>query len=244
MKHKKYYDIWTKFIQDYPKYFLNNTEKWINKLNDVKNYMNINKGSPSRYSKNDYEKDLGSWLVTQKENYNKSKKMFTYENINKIWNNFLLEFKKYLLNNEEKWYDKFDNLEKYIEENGKLPIHKQSEKDSLGLWVTTQNKNYRKKSQIMEKKEIYELWADFLKKNYLLFLTKEELWNNDLFLVKEFIDKNGNRPKKNSEDIEEKRLGNWLVHQIQNFKNEKNNMKDNNIKKEFSNFCEEYKKYI
>jgi hypothetical protein len=242
MKHKKYYDIWTKFIQDYPKYFLNNTEKWINKLNDVKNYMNKNKGSPSRYSKNDYEKDLGSWLATQKENYNKSKKMFTYENINKIWNNFLLEFKKYLLNNEEKWYDKFDNLEKYIEENGKLPIHKQSEKDSLGLWVTTQNKNYRKKSQIMEKKEIYELWSDFLKKNNVLFLTKEELWNNDLKLVKEFIYKNGNRPKKNS--VEEKRIGNWLVHQIQNFKNEKNNMKDINIKKEFSNFCEEYKKYI
>ena len=244
MKHKKYYDIWTKFIQNYPKYFLNHTEKWINKLNDVKNFININKTSPSRYSKNEYEKDLGSWIASQKENCNKNKKMFSHENIIKIWNNFLLEFKKYILTNDEKWYDKFYNLEKYIEENGKLPIHKQIEKDSLGLWIITQNKNYKKMSQIMEKKEIYELWADFLKKNYLLFLTKEDIWNNDLFLVKEFIDKNGNRPKKNSEDIEEKRLGNWLVHQIQNFKNNKNNMKDVNIRNKFEIFYEKYQKYI
>jgi superfamily II DNA or RNA helicase len=244
MKHKKYYDIWTKFIEDYPKYFLNHTEKWINKLNDVKNFININKTSPSRYSKNEYEKDLGSWIASQKENCNKNKKMFSHENIIKIWNNFLLEFKKYLLNNDEKWYDKFDNLEKYIEENGKLPVHKQSEKDSLGLWVITQNKNYKKMSQIMEKKEIYELWTYFLKKNYLLFLTKEDIWNNDLILVKEFIDKNGNRPKKNTEDIEEKRLGNWLVHQLQNFKYNKNNMKDCNIRNKFESFYEKYKKYI
>ena len=99
-------------------------------------------------------------------------------------------------------------------------------------------------SQIMEKKEIYELWTYFLKKNYLLFLTKEDIWNNDLILVKEFIDKNGNRPKKNTEDIEEKRLGNWLVHQIQNFKYNKNNMKDCDIRNKFESFYEKYKKYI
>jgi superfamily II DNA or RNA helicase len=244
MKHKKYYDIWTKFIEDYPKYFLNHTEKWINKLNEVKNFININKASPSRYSKNEYEKDLGSWMASQKENCNKNKKMFSHENIIKIWNDFLLEFKKYLLNNYEKWYDKFDNLEKYIEENGNLPVHKKNEKDSLGLWIITQNKNYKKMTQIMEKKEIYELWTYFLKKNYLLFLTKEDIWNNDLILVKEFIDKNGNRPKKNSEDIEEKRLGNWLVHQIQNFKYNKNNMKDCDIRNKFESFYEKYKKYI
>ena len=52
------------------------------------------------------------------------------------------------------------------------------------------------------------------------------------------------RPNKRSEDIEEKQLGNWLVHQTQNYKKNIYNMKNENIKKEFEEFLEEFKDFI
>ena len=243
MKHQKYYDIWTNFMTYNPSQFLNHEEKWIQKLNLVKDYMIQTKDSPSRYSKNEYEKDLGVWTAAQKANFKSKVKMFSpekYENIIKLWQEFNIEYKKYLLTNEEKWYDRLGELQNYIDEFKKLPVHKRNEKDSLGLWVSTQNKNYKIKKQIMSNPVFYEIWHNMINDNQDLFLTKEEIWLNDLTKLKTFIKEMKHRPNKNSSNIEEKRLGNWLQHQCQNHKNDQFSMNTKSIKQEFENFMKEY----
>ena len=43
MKYEKYYNLWKNFMEINPNQFLNNEEKWINKLNQLKEFININK---------------------------------------------------------------------------------------------------------------------------------------------------------------------------------------------------------
>jgi len=244
MKHQKYYDIWTKLMSENSSQFLNHEEKWIQTLNLVKHFMNENKDSPSRYSKNKDEKELGYWLSRQKINCKNCDKLFTHENIVKIWTEFNNEFKKYLFTNEEKWYDKFDELQNYIKEKSELPVHKRNTLDSLGLWVQTQNKNHKLQKQIMSNPIFYELWQNFLLENKELFMSNEEIWLQDLEKLKSFIDERKMRPNKNSSNEEEKRLGNWLVHQNQNYKKSQNNMKVESIKNEFEKLIADFSKFI
>lgn len=247
MKHQKYYDIWTGFMTHNPTQFLNHEEKWIQKLNLVKDYMNQTKDSPSRYSKDEYEKDLGVWVAAQKANCKSQVKMFSpgkYEEILKLWIDFNTKFKKYLLTNEEKWHDRLEELKQYINKFNKLPTHKRNEKDSLGLWVSTQNKNYKIKKQIMSNPIFYELWYNLINENEELFFSKEEIWLNNLTKLKTFIKDMKYRPNKNSSNTEEKRLGNWLQHQQQNYKNKDNSMKTESLKQEFESFMKEYENDI
>jgi superfamily II DNA or RNA helicase len=244
MKHKKYYDIWIKFKEDYEKYFSNHTIKWIEKLNEVKEFMIKFNSAPSRYSKNKYEHDLGEWIANQKTNYKNQKKMLSHVDIIEIWLEFNEEFKKYLFTNEEKWNYQFENVKAYIDENNKLPVHKAGDIDSLCVWIGTQHKNYKAKTQIMNDEEYYDKWTEFLKQYSKYFLTEEEIWFENLEKLTSFILCYQTRPNKRSEDAEEKQLGNWLVHQTQNYKKNVYNMKNENIKKEFQEFLEEFKDFI
>jgi hypothetical protein len=68
MNNEEFYNKWTKFINDYEKYF-NNNKKWINTLEQVKNYIDKHNQRPSQYDKNITIKTLGSWIWTQLKNY-------------------------------------------------------------------------------------------------------------------------------------------------------------------------------
>jgi len=62
MNNTNIYDKWTEFIntEKYKKYFISNEEGWINKLKDIKNYIDENEKRPSVQSKNKEIKQLGT----------------------------------------------------------------------------------------------------------------------------------------------------------------------------------------
>ena len=242
MQYPKYTQIWQKFMTDYPQNFLNNEEKWLNKLNKVKKYVEDHNNAPSRYSKDPVEKELGLWFAMQKENCRRNIKMFMHENIITIWKNFIEEHKKHFMTNIEVWYDRFDELNNYIMENGKLPVHKRNEKQSLGLWIQTQNKNYKQKTQIMANSEFYDIWTDFLYKNSEFFMTNEELWYSNLLKLTSYINEFNKLPDKRSLEKDERSLYDWLSHQNQNLKKNTNIMRNNQfVKNDFEKFLQEYK---
>jgi len=260
MKHQKYYDIWTKFMTEYPEKFLNHDEKWISMLNKVKKFMIDNDNSPSRYSKdtednediedtedidnlNSTEKEarLGSWLAAQKENYRRCIKIFTHPNIVKIWEDFNIEFKKYLLTHNETWHSRLNELKVYIDTNGKRPstTSKDEKIKSLGIFISTQNKNYETRSQIMSNNEIYEIWKDFLKTYHDKLLDPDEKWYYSFNLLKEFVEKESRKPNKRSTNQNEKQIGEWFQKQSTKYKN--NKMNSNEIKTDYENLLNKYK---
>ena len=71
-------------------------EEWILLLELVKKYIDENKKSPSRSNKDKNVKKLGVWISRQKENY-KNKKYTVYnETIRPLWQDFIIEYKKYI----------------------------------------------------------------------------------------------------------------------------------------------------
>ncbi len=65
---------------------------------------------------------------------------------------FLEEYKEYFKSYDEIWYEKFDELKEFIDENKKRPYEKlkNNEEKQLGKWVSTQTQNYKNKKESMK----------------------------------------------------------------------------------------------
>jgi len=71
-----------------------------------------------------------------------------------------------------------------------------------------------------------------------------EIWLNKLDKVKQYIDENHKRPSKDDENLEIKKLCNWLNNQNTNYKNKTQIMANELIYIEWTNFITEYKQYF
>ena len=91
MEDKNIYNLWTKFINDekYKEFFEDNSTLWINKLNDIKKYIDENNKRPSSKDKNNKIKTLDKWIGTQLKNYKNKKKIIKNENIYNLWTEFI-----------------------------------------------------------------------------------------------------------------------------------------------------------
>jgi superfamily II DNA or RNA helicase len=246
---------WIEFINDekYSKYFLSNQELWTNNLNEVKMFIDKNNKLPTKESKNKEEKTLGKWVSHQKHNHKKNQFIMKLNiDIKKLWIDFINDekYRNYFLSNKEIWMNNLNELKKFIDENDSLPssISKNDEEKTLINWLNTQKQNYKNNSRIIKNEKIKEKWKEFINdekyKTYLL--SYEELWKNNLFQVKKFINENYKKPTKESKNKEEKALGTWVLRQKKNYKNNSGIIKNIEIKKLWEDFIndEKYIKYI
>ena len=72
----------------------------------------------------------------------------------------------------------------------------------------------------------------------------ELIWNFNFKKLKLYLNKNERKPSLKSKDLNTKILAKWFYRQIQNYKNNKFIMKNNNIKIKWEQFIFEYKKYF
>ena len=252
MKNKKYYDIWTQFLEKYSNYKKDDEKRWISILDKVKQFMDNNQDSPSRYAKDtnkklnnelsedttdidtyySIESNLGSWVANQKENYKKRIKMFSYKIVNgnnvnnhdiivQLWTQFNIEYKKYLLTHEENWYSTLDDLKNYIKQNNKRPSEhsKDTKIRQLALFVATQTKNYKNRSQIMSDETVYNTWTLFMETYMDKFKSADEKWYDRLDDLDNFIETYKRRPNKHSTNVDEKSIAEWLVKQSAKYRN-------------------------
>ena len=132
----------------------------------MKSFIELNKNRPNSKSKNKEEKKIGLWLGTQKLNYKNNEKSMQDENRKKIWEEFLEDYKEYLKDGEEIWYDNFEKLKSFIELNKKLPssTSKNKEEKYLGKWLDHQKQNYKNNQHGMKDEDKRTLFKDFLEK--------------------------------------------------------------------------------
>jgi len=155
------------------------------------------------------------------------------------------------MDNETLWKETLGNVKQYMDANEKRPS-KHSDDDNtkrLGQWISHQIYNYKNKNDIMKDNEyIRGLWKDFINdpKYRDLFIVIDDVkkWKENFQKVSEYIEKNNKRPSASSKDKDTKILGSWISTQIQNYKNRKKIMKEENIKKLWKDFINEYKKYF
>ena len=101
---------------------------------------------------------------------------------------------------------------------------------------------------IKSKKERKKINEEYIEKNKIKILGvklyRSENWYETLSKVKKYINEHNKRPTSINKDKQIKRLGQWISHQITNYKNKKYNMQNEDIYNEWSNFINEYEEYF
>ena len=235
---------WDQFIDKYKDYFLSNEEIWYNNLEKVKKYIDKYNFRPAEKSKDNNIKQLGKWICTQKTNYKKNENIMKNNNIRIKWEQFIDEYNEYFLSNEEIWYNNLEKVKKYIDEYKCRPVGNNKNIKILTNWICKQQINYKINKNIMKYNNIKVKWQQFIDEYKEYLLSNEEIWHNNLEKVKKYIDEYKCRPAEKSIYYNIKQLGQWICTQQHNYKNNKQNMKDNNIKVKWEQFIDKYKEYF
>ena len=144
---------------------------WEEKLEMVKKIVIDTGKLPSNSSKEPKTKQIGSWVSSQKINYEKSLQIMRNPSIRKKWENFTSKYPVLFMSNEEFWMHRLGDVNKYVVKSGKLPSAR--DKDTiikeLGSWVSHQKRNYPKSQDIMKNFSIRKEWEEFTSKYPLLF---------------------------------------------------------------------------
>jgi predicted metal-binding transcription factor (methanogenesis marker protein 9) len=246
MKNQEIYDLYTEFKDNYSEYFLTNKEIWKKNLSDVQKFIEKHHKRPYQLSKDSVEKYLGQWLSTQTTNYTTRSYIMKNQEIYDAYTEFRKKYAEYLMTNEEFWKKTLSEVQDFMEKHHKRPS--QTSKDSvekyLGQWLSTQNKNYTTRSQIMKNQEIYDAYTEFRKKYSEYLMTNEEFWKKTLSELQDFMEKHHKRPSQTSKDIVEKQLGKWLGTQTTQYRTRSNIMKNQEIYDAYTKFRDNYSEYL
>jgi superfamily II DNA/RNA helicase len=244
MKNDIIYNKFTDFLEMYKDYFIPNIELWNNHFEKVVNYIKENNKIPSDKNKDKDIKLLGSWLTNQKTNYRLKNRIMKNDMIYNKFKNFLENYNKYLLSNEEVWYNNLEKVMQYIKENNKLPSSESKDIKILGNWLSIQKNNYKKCVKIMKNDIIYKKFKDFQETYKECFLSNEEVWNNNLEKVIQYINMNDKLPSPTDKTKEINILGQWLSSQKINYKKKEQIMKNDIIYNKFKVFLKTYNNYF
>ena len=250
--YPKVKELWDKLLIDYP--IILNTKKgwveeWIEKMNKIQEYININKRMPELRSKNIIVKQLSSWYYGQKNNYNKNKKLLNNDNITKLWEEFIEKNKIYFpIDDNEIWMKNYNDVIIFITKYSKRPNKESKDKteNKLGSWLSNQLGFYKNNTFQFKNLDLTEKFKNMILKYPYLFekTDKDEynvkIWFENFKLVNDYILLNNKRPLglKNNSDVD---LNSWLIHQISNMKNKENMLSRDNIYLAFNEFYLKYR---
>ena len=171
MKDEDIRKLWEDFINKYPELFKSNKEIWIEKKNQLEDYIQTNNKLPWQTDKDNGDRLLAKWKTHQIQNYYKRVHNMKDEDIRKLWEDVVNKYPELFKSNKEIWIEKKNQLEDYIQANNKLPNKRNNDNyiSSLGSWCSGQKQHYKKKDKHMEKEDIRKIWEDFTAKYPHLF---------------------------------------------------------------------------
>ena len=241
MKNNDIYNLWNNFVNNlnYKKYFdIDKIRNWKLNLEQLKNFIDENNARPQKHI------ILYAWTQIQICNFKNKLQIMKNEEIYNLWQIFIedINYKKYFMDYETEWFQTLEEIKKYLLENKVRPTKQTDTK--LSRWIIRQQSNFENKTDLMTRKHIYISWNKFVNddkfKEY--FISYEEQWKCNFSLLKQFIDNNNKRPTVKTNKF----LSSWLETQIQNYKNKKTIMINENIYKLWIEFINDakYRKYI
>jgi ribosomal RNA-processing protein 8 len=246
MKNEEIRKEWEEFIKKNQIYFQTNEKEWRSNLIQVQKYIDENNKRPSSTDKIKEINKLGNWIQNQLTNYKTKSYIMKNEEIRIEWEEFINKNQIYFQSNEEEWRSNLFQVQKYIDENNKRPsqIDKNEDIKCLGQWIQNQLTNYKIKKDIMKNEEIRKEWEEFIKKNQIYFQTNEKEWRSNLIQVQKYIDENNKRPSSTDKNKEINKLGQWIQHQLSNYKLKSQIMKNEEIRIEWEEFINKNQIYF
>jgi superfamily II DNA or RNA helicase len=237
---------WEDFTERYSEHFKSNEEQWNDNLEEVSVYIDEYKERPSQYSKDKRTKQLGSWLYYQTENYKKNAQIMSDPIYRKKWEDFTEKYSEYFKPGEEIWGENLEELSVYIDEHKERPTTSNKDKriKKLGMWVSHQTTNYKKKTHSMSNLLYRKKWEGFKEKYSEYFKSNEEQWGDNLEAVSLYFDGHKKRPSTRSKDKRTKQLGAWINTQNNNYKKKTWIMSNLIYRKKWEYFKGKYSEYF
>jgi hypothetical protein len=157
---------------------------------------------------------------------------------------YLMDVKEYVIVG---WMEMYGKVVEFMEKYERKPCHysENREEKKLGIWIRTQQRNYKdKKGNVYIIKEYKNKWNEINIKYYELLKSKKDTWNDNYNIVIEFIKINKRRPQRRSKNNIEKKIGAWFEKQQTNYINNIKCMKDNKRKQLWKELIEKYNEYF
>jgi superfamily II DNA or RNA helicase len=237
---------WEKFIIENTEVFKSKQEIWEDKLSKVHNYIQKYKKLPSaNKSKHTYNDIvLGGWISNQKQNYKNNWELMKDATIRLKWETFVNKNPQLFKTANEIWVDNLVSLKLYITTHNKSPTEHSKDPiiKALGNWKSIQKQNYKNKQNCLKDEQLRLKWDEFISENSIFFMTNEEIWNDNLIAVKNFINEHKRLPSRNDTNPSIKKIMLWITTQKQNYKNNKNIMKNQVIRQKWEVLIDEYSK--
>lgn len=225
-----------KFVEEYGEYFKSPETIWHENFKKYTDYLDTYKKRPVASDKNEGH-FLAQWHHTQLTSLNAGTGIMKDENLKIIFNSLKTneKYKKYFVSNENIWYDTCKLVEEYIEKNKKKPSveDKDESNKKLGTWLKNQIKSDKDNTGILANKEISDTFKKLKNKFPKLFMTFEEIWDENFIQLKKYVEKEGKKPSCKSTDPLIKKLGCWS--------NDQKKMKTKNEEryKIYNKYCED-----
>jgi superfamily II DNA or RNA helicase len=216
---------------------------WQEKLKMVEDYIIIYNKLPSNHSKDAKVLSIARWLVNQKKYYAKNQYCMKNILIKEIWEEFTNRYSNLFQTNSDIWFNRFNDVKKYIEDHNKLPLEKDEcpHTRKIGSWVSCQRVNYKECKGPMKDACIKEQWEEFTKANHTLFVSNQDIWQNKFRMLQEFVEKNNKLPTKKCTISEIKMLAGWLSDQRHNYKHNNQIMQNISIRKQWEYFVNKHR---
>jgi superfamily II DNA or RNA helicase len=224
------WQIWMNTLAD-PRYnkhlVIDPVQIWKNSHKKICAFIDKNGRAPSMGSKIHDDKILGSWIGTQKQQYNESgpeysDRIMKTPEIWKLWSDLIVDPKycEALYGILENWKNSHKKMCEFIEKNGKTPSSESKDvlEKKIGQWILRQRSDYdaigsEMSKGIMKNLEIWKTWTDTLadEKYSEKLLTPTQEWKNKHKMMCECIDSTGHAPSSHSKDYVCKTLGAWVI---------------------------------
>jgi len=218
-------------------------DNWYERLEELGTFFNTKHRLPSQHTES--EKTLGGWISCQKQNYkNKINSFKNNPERCKLWEEFMEKYKKYFETIDEKWNEKLEIFQTFINNNKRLPNQDIELESSLHGWFKNQIHKYKTKTKgFKNNKERCKQWEEFIEINKQYFTTLDDKWSKNLEISHKFININKRLPTQSI--TTEKPLSMWLSQQKINYTTKSRGF-DNNPErcKQWEEFIEKNKQYF
>jgi len=149
-----------------------------------------------------------------------------------------MDFREVMAPDSEIWKQNLIETINFLEKEKRKPQQNKKDEKYLKEWLDQQKSNYKNHKHIMKNEDIRKQFENLMAKFPTFFRTNEEVWKNNLRETIKFLEKHKRRP--NVRKQEERYLGRWLDTQVRLYKSQKNIMKNEDLRKEFQEFCKEF----
>jgi len=210
---------WEEFMSEYGKYKIDNKTKFMRNLDELDNWITINKRLPTESADDKKNKEIyphSLFYGRSKKHFNNNTGWFIDPEIRSKWEELI---QKHSDKMPDSWLDKLHWNQEYIDTK-KKPATKHNKDKAVkkyGIWLGNQLRNYHNKVANSDLMKTYLMqWEEFYNKNqeYLTDTpSKIKYWRSMLEKVSIFIETHHRRPKLGGD---EKELAKWLCKYTRN----------------------------